>query len=104
VGRGSVKNEDVNFRAAHNAWQKHTVASTRSSILALTEPAIRSVAAALEAGDAKTGLMLLKSLGLLTPPTPGSTDVEDVKKEQKIERKRQDTNLFIADLEAGFPE
>jgi hypothetical protein len=55
-------------------------------------------------GDAKTGLMLLKSLGLLTPPAPGSTDVEDVRKEQQIERKRRDTDLFIADLEAGFPE
>jgi hypothetical protein len=87
---------------ARGCWVKMTAA--RGSVLSLAEPAVRAVAAALEAGDAKTGLMLLKSLGLLTPPTPGSTDVEDVKKEQQIERKRRDTDLFIADLEAGFPE
>ena len=97
-------NEDADFRAAHNAWQKDTMAAARSSILALTEPAIRAVAAALEAGDAKIGMTLLKSVGLLTPPAPGSTDAEDVKKEQQIEQKRKETNLFLANLEAGFPE
>jgi hypothetical protein len=107
IGRRTLyrwMNEDANFRAAHNAWQKDTMAAARSSVLALTEPAIRAVAGALEAGDAKTGLTILKSLGLLAPPKPGSSDVEGVKKEQEIERKRKDTNLFIADLEAGFPE
>lgn len=96
--------EDPAFRAAHNAWQKDTVAAARSSILALTEPAIRAVAAALESGDAKTGLKLLSSLGMLTPPTPGSTELADVKKELHIERKRKETDLFLADLEAGFPK
>jgi hypothetical protein len=97
-------NEDADFRAAHNAWQKDTVAAARSSILALTEPAIRAVAAALEAGDGKMGLALLKSLGMLTPPAPGSTDVADVRKEQEIEKKRKETDLFIAEMEAGFPK
>ena len=96
--------EDPAFRAAHNAWQKDTVAAARSSILALTEPAIRAVAAALESGDAKTGLKLLSSLGMLTPPTPGSTEPADVQKELHIERKRKETDLFLADLEAGFPK
>ena len=97
-------NQDANFRAAHNAWQKDTMAAARSSILALTEPALRAVAAALERGDAKIAMALLKSVGLLTPPTPGSTDAEDVKKEQQIERKRQETDLFIADAAAGFSQ
>jgi hypothetical protein len=97
-------NEDADFRAAHNAWQKDTVAAARSSILALTEPAIRAVAAALEAGDGKMGLALLKSLGMLTPPAPGSTQVADVRKEQKIEKKRKETDLFMAEMEAGFPK
>jgi hypothetical protein len=97
-------NEDPDFRAAHNAWQRDTMAAAHSSVLALTEPAIRAVAAALEAGDSRAGLVILKSLGLLTPPTPGSTNPEEVKKEQKIEQKRRDTDLFLADLEAGFPE
>ena len=35
---------------------------------------------------------------------PGVADVQEVKKEQAIERKRQETNLFIANLEVGFPE
>jgi hypothetical protein len=62
------------------------------------------VAAALEAGDGKMGLALLRSLGMLTPPAPGSSEVADVRKEQKIEKKRKETDLFIADLEAGFPK
>jgi hypothetical protein len=36
----------------------------------------------------KAGLVIPKSLGLLTPPTPGSTNPDEVRKEQKIERKR----------------
>jgi len=107
VGRATLyrwMNEDPHFRAAHNAWQRDTVAAAHSSILALTEPAIRALAAALEAGDSKAALVILKSLGLLTPPTPGSANPEEVKKEQKIEQKRRDTDLFLADLEAGFPK
>ena len=97
-------NEDPQFRAAHNSWQKDTISAVRSSILALTEPALRAVAAQLEAGDGKMGLALLKSLGMLAPPSPGSTEVADVRKEQQIEKKRKETDLFIADLAAGFPK
>ena len=66
--------------------------------------AIRALGMALEKGDAKSAIVLLKSMGILKPAEPGSTDVEDVKKEQKIERKREDTRLFIEELEAGFPK
>ena len=106
VGRATLyrwMNEDANFRAAYNAWQRDTIAAARGSVVSLAEPALRAVAAAVEAGDVKAGLAVLKSLGLLTPPKPGSTDAEDVKKEQEIERKRKERDLFAADLEAGMP-
>ena len=106
VGRATLyrwMNEDANFRAAYNAWQRDTIAAARGSVLSLAEPAVRAVAAALEAGDAKAGLAVLKSLGVLAPSTPGSSDPEDVRKEQEIERKRKERDLFAADLEAGMP-
>jgi hypothetical protein len=107
IGRKTLyrwMHEDADFQAEYNAWQKDTAAAARSGILALTEPAIRAVAGALEKGDSKTAMALLKSLGLLTPPVAGSTDAETVRKEQQIERKREGTRLFIEELAAGFPE
>jgi hypothetical protein len=96
-------NEDAGFRAAYNAWRRDMAEATHGSILALTEPAVRAVAAALEKGDVKTAMVLLKSLGLLKPQEAGSTDVESVKKEQEIARKKEETKLFWEDMEAGMP-
>jgi hypothetical protein len=96
-------NQDPEFRAAHNAWKRDTFDSAHSSVLALTEPAIRAVAAALEAGDAKTGLSILKSLGLLSRPEPGSTSADDVRTEQRIEQKKQEKKLRNAEDDADFP-
>jgi hypothetical protein len=77
--------------------------AAHSSVLALTEPAIRAVAGAVEAGDAKIGLTILKSMGLLSPPTSGSTSADDVRKEQEIKQKQREKELLAAEADADFP-
>jgi hypothetical protein len=106
VGRTTIHRwmrDDAEFQAAYNAWQNDTAAAARSSIMALTEPAVRAIAAALEGGDSKTALTVLKSLGLLVPQAPAPTDPDQVRKDRKIEKKRAEMLTFLADLDAGLP-
>ena len=65
---------DPAFRAAYHAWQKDAIDTARARLLALTDAAVTAVANALEKGDTKTAVILLKGLHILTRPAPGSTD------------------------------
>ncbi len=65
---------DPDFTAAYHAWQADAVAASRDRLLALADAAVDTVAAAVAKGDVRTALTVLKSQGLLTPPTPGPTD------------------------------
>jgi hypothetical protein len=106
VGRRTLQrwlHENAAFAAAYNAWKKDTAEAARGSILALSEPAVRAIAGALEKGDAKTALAVVKGLGLLSPAKVGACDAEGVKKEREIEKKREEQRLFSEDMEAGFP-
>ena len=106
VGRRTLQrwmHEDAEFQAAYNAWQRDTAAAARGSILALSEPAVRAIAGALEKGDSRPARAVLKGLGLLKPVTPGSSDVEGVKKEREIEMKREETRLSHEAMGAEFP-
>ena len=60
-------NNDAHFRAVHNAWKRDTMAAAHSSVLALTEPALRAVAGALDAGDAKIRPASARRFVQLTP-------------------------------------
>ncbi len=94
---------DPNFKAAYNAWQHDALATARGKVLALTDAAVDAVRRALTKGDAKTALVILKSTGILDRPEPGSTDPDEIKTREAIERKQSDTDLFFDELQAGFP-
>jgi hypothetical protein len=96
-------NDDAHFRAAHNAWKRDTLAAAHSSVLALTEPAIRAVASALDAGDAKTGVMVLKSLGVLSPQPTGAITAAEVRKERQLEKKVREKEHRSAEWDADLP-
>ena len=95
---------DPQFQAAYNAWQHDAIATGRGKLLALTDAALEAVRRALDNGDAKIGLVVLKSTGILDRPEPGSTDPEEVQARQAIARERGETNLFMDKLAAGFPK
>jgi hypothetical protein len=64
----------------------------RTRILAMGDAAVTTVGAAVKT-DARIALTVLKSLGMLDRPTPGSTDPEEIEQLQKLEKKRAEEKL-----------
>lgn len=65
---------DPIFRAAFNAWRQEIVESTRARILKMASDAASTVAKAIENGDARIALAVLKDLGLTHLVVPGSEE------------------------------
>jgi DNA-binding phage protein len=85
---------DANFQAAHNAWQADSLALSRSRLTAMTDSALDAVQRAVDAGDGKLALALLKEMGTLAPKPPGSTDPEHIERERNMEREHAEHRLF----------
>jgi AcrR family transcriptional regulator len=81
--------KDAAFRAAYNQWRDELQESCRSRLEALTDKAADAIEKALETGDARTALQLLKSLGLIQQRPIGPTDPEEIREYQAIEEKRR---------------
>ena len=110
VGRATVfrwlKNDPV-FRAALNQWHDQIKSGCQSRLLSLTDKATDAVEKALDAGDARTALQLLKGMGMIKERAVGPTDPEEIRKRNEIEReerrialKRDRAKLSMADMEA----
>ena len=100
VGRSTVYRwikADPAFAAAHHAWQAQAVATARGRLLALADAAVTTVAAAVAKGDVRTALTVLGRQGLLTPPTPGSTDPATVARLDRQRRARDAEAMMVAD-------
>ncbi len=81
---------DPAFRAAYNQWHDQLQESCRSRLHALTDKATDALEKALEAGDARTALQLLKGLGMIKERPAGPTDPEEIEKTLAIEEKRRE--------------
>ena len=55
---------DPNFAAVYNAWKQELTDAARTKLLTAASNATDAVLKAIEAGDAKLALSLLKSLGV----------------------------------------
>jgi hypothetical protein len=82
-------NRDPAFKAAYNQWHDEMEQSARSRLLMLTDKAADAVGQALEGGDAKTAMQLLKGLGFLSPSPPRLTDAQEIKDQTALESKRR---------------
>ena len=80
-------NHDPAFRAAYNAWRQELMELSRSRLLKGSESAIDAVLAACDRGDARIGLSLLKSLGVLSRPQIGSANARYAATEQELDRR-----------------
>lgn len=49
-----------------------------------------AVRTALEKGDVKTALTVLKSIGAMKQPKPGPTTVSEARREQSLKRRKHD--------------
>ena len=73
--------QNPQYIAALNAWQQQTTDSARNRLLAMADKAVVAVHSALLSCDSRTAMSLLKNLGILHPPTPGSGDPEMVRRQ-----------------------
>jgi hypothetical protein len=92
---------DPKFQAAYNAWQLDLLTSARSRLLSLTDDAVNTLTVHVKT-DGRLALALLKSLGTLDRPTPGSTDPEEIAQRMKIERRETEAELNESDFIASL--
>ena len=76
---------DRRFQALYNGLRHDLLAAVRAKLLQSVNAAATAVASAIEAGDVKTALTLLKGLGFLSGDRPqiGSDDPEDLNRVSK---------------------
>lgn len=84
---------DAAFQAAYNQWHDQLQESCRSRLQTLTDKATDALEKALEAGDARAALQLLKGMGMIKERPPGPTDPEEIEKTLAMEKKRQELRL-----------
>ncbi len=110
VGRATVfrwlKNDPV-FRAALNQWHDQIESGCHSRLMSLTDKAGDAIEKALDAGDARTAMQLLKGMGMIKERATGPTDPEEIRTRSEIEReqrriglKRDRAKLSTEDMEA----
>jgi hypothetical protein len=92
--------KDAKFQAAYNAWQMDALTNVRAKLLAMSNDAALTVSRAVRT-EPKVALAVLKALGTMQPPTPGSTDPEEVAalmevEEQEAQNKLDEAKLFAS--------
>jgi hypothetical protein len=83
---------DAKFRAAYNAWQADVVTSARSRSLGMLDDAANTLAVAVKT-DGRLAYAVLKSMGVLEKPVPGSMDPEEIKQAMEIEEREKENQL-----------
>ena len=98
---------DPVFRAAYNQWHDQLEEGCRSRLMTLTDKATDAIEKALENGDARAALQLLKGMGMIRHKIVGPTDAEEIRMRDEIEReekgiapKRDKGKLIMKDLYA----
>src|SRR6185312_9207128 len=87
---------DAAFRAAYNAWRQEMICSTRSRVLGMANAAATAVLNALEMGDARIALTLLRDLGMTRPAKPGQTEQQLVREQIEIALDKVDARIAEA--------
>ena len=96
-------NHDAQFQAAYNAWQHDAIVGAQTKLLALADRAVNTVAGAVQ-NNPRLAFQLLKSMGMVSAPTPGSTDPEEIQQEMEIERREGDARRGKRLMEATLSE
>ncbi|MGA2232562.1 MAG: hypothetical protein ABSH22_16825, partial [Tepidisphaeraceae bacterium] len=102
VGRTTIYNwlrTDPVFQAAFNQWQDEMEKSCRARLLTFTDKAADAVYQAVENGDAKLAMQLLKGMGILSPAAPRLTDPDEIKQDADLDRKRRRSERETASIE-----
>jgi transposase-like protein len=96
---------DPVFQAAYNQWHDQLEEGCRSRLMTLTDKATDAIEKALENGDARAALQLLKGMGMIRHKIVGLTDAEEIrardeiqKEKKRIALKRDKGGLVMEDL------
>jgi hypothetical protein len=92
---------DAKFQAAYNAWQLDAATRTRSKMLAMADEAVYTVGVAIKR-DARLAFDVLKSLGVMERPTPGSTDPEEIQQRMKLDQMQAEADLMTNRFDASI--
>jgi terminase small subunit-like protein len=95
---------DAAFRAAYNQWHEQMLESGRSRLLMMVDTAADSLQKALEAGDSKAALELLRGMGVLKARAVGPTDAEEIRRLNDLERRRKNVELGRAEESVTMDE
>jgi transposase-like protein len=104
VTRGTIYQwlkRDAAFQAAYNQWHEMMKESCRSRLM-MMDKAASAVEKALEAGDVKPALALLKGMGMISREEERSTEAHDVAKENSTKQKRKRAKLVTEEMMAEF--
>jgi len=96
---------DPVFQAAYNQWHDQLEESCRSRLMTLTDKATDAIEKALENGDSRAALQLLKGMGLIGQRKIGPTDAEEIraktemaKEKKRIGVKRDKAELALSEM------
>lgn len=95
---------DAAFRAAYNTWRHEVIASTRTRVLGMANAAATAVLSALEMGDARIGLALLRDLGLTRPARGGQTETPLLREQLEIALDKFEARVADARFSANLSE
>src|SRR5258706_15259799 len=90
--------EDPAFVAAWNAWRAHARRAAASRLLGIADRAVQVVGEAIDGGDAKLALAVVKGMGLMADPQAGSEDAKIVEREMKGAREREERTVVEAEV------
>jgi len=94
---------DAGFGAAYNRWHEMMEDSCRSRLKMMLDKASSALEKALEGGDAKAALQLLKGMGMIrVNEEERSTEAEDLARENKIKRAQRRAKLESDEMFADF--
>jgi DNA-binding phage protein len=92
VSRSSIyrwKNENAAFRALCNRWEREKIDECSDGVTSLLSKAVAALEKALDNGDARAALVVLKSMGIMKPREMGATDLEEVEWDMALEVERK---------------
>lgn len=81
--------DDPAFVATWNAWQRDQRQATRAQLLGLSGEAVAAVRGAIQKGDGRLALALLKGMGLLAEQPVGSEEPRLVGRELDLDRREE---------------
>ena len=91
---------DAEFRAAYNRWHTEIESNCQSRLMTMTDKAMDAVERALEMGNARAALELLKGMGMLNGRSgvAGPTEAEEIRRRDERERSRRELEDLRTEL------